>query len=291
MTGPGKGDRVVIIDSDNMVHRLYHAVPPTTSPSGHEVNAVIGWVRSLRRFYQDGARWVLPVFDGPGNGWRHDLHPGYKAHRRDDDDALASQWELVVRATIALRLPPLAWPETEADDLIATYTKALRARGCEVVIASNDKDLLQLVGPGVRVLSRVKGVLAERGPEYVRERWGVEPGMLGDLLALMGDTSDGVPGISGIGPVTAAKILRDHGSLEAALDRWMLVQGKAGEALRDGAEVARMSRRLVTLQEDTPLPLGLDELTPWVPSRAGLDAFFGSLGWPRFESALDPARE
>lgn len=291
MTGPTKGDRVYLIDAHNMIHRLYHAVPPTTSPTGQEANAVIGWCRSMRRLYQDGARWVLPIFDGPGDNWRKDVHPGYKAGRSDDDEALAGQWELLTRATIALRLPPLGARGIEADDLIAAYTKALRARGCDVVIVSNDKDLLQLVGPGVTVISRVKGELAERGPEYVRERWAVEPGQLGDLLALAGDTSDGIPGIQGIGAKTAARILAEHGTLDQVLDRWMLIPGIAGERIRDGADVARMSRRLVTLQADTPLPLAVEDLAPWVPNRRHLDDFFGALGWVRHEAALDPWQE
>jgi DNA polymerase-1 len=237
-------------------------------------------------------RWLLPIFDGPGDGWRKDLHPGYKSARPVQDEDLRSQWPLVARLTVALRLPPLAVPSVEADDLIAAYTEALVERGCEVVIVSNDKDLLQLVrgedGPGaVQQLARVRQGFELRGPAEVFAKWGVYPEQLGDLLALAGDTTDSIPGVPGIGPKTAAKILTSRGGLEKALDEWSLIQGKASELVRDHADQARLSRKLVALRADTPLPLGLDELRPWVPSRIALDDFFRELGYPRFESAVD----
>lgn len=293
MSGPQYGETVYVVDADNIVHRLYHAVPQQISPSGQPVNAVVGWVRAIRSLRKRGARWVLPVFDAPGPNWRHEIYPAYKADRSEDEPALASQWELVVRSCFAMGLPALATKGFEADDLIAAYTEALVDRDCSVIVCSNDKDLLQLVRgddgePGsVRQLAKGKYVLKLRGPKYVHERFGVEPGRLGDLLALTGDPGDGVPGVEGIGPKTAADILERHGTLERALADWMLTPGKASELLRDGAEVARTSRRLVELRSDAPLPLAIDEMLEIQPSRSRLNALFLTLGYPRWEAAVD----
>jgi DNA polymerase-1 len=120
----------------------------------------------------------------------------------------------------------------------------------------------------------------------VLDLFGVEPSQLGDLLALTGDRGE-APGVPGIGPKTAAEILRAHGSLEQALDRWSLVQGRASNLLREHAEAARLSQRLVSLRRDLDLPVALDDMRPWNPSRACLDAFFGRFGFDRFESAVD----
>lgn len=293
MTGPQPGETVYVVDANNIVHRLYHAVPQQVSPTGQPVNAVVGWIRNVRSLRKRGARWVLPIFDAPGPSWRHEIYSAYKSDRSEDDPELATQWPIVVRACFALGLPALAAKGFEADDLIAAYTEAMAARGCQVVICSNDKDLLQLVRgdegePGcVRLLAKGNDGLELRGPEYVRERYGVEPERLGDLLALSGDSSDGVPGVRGIGPKTAARVIAQHGDLEQVLDRWMLTPGKTAERLRDGAEEARLSRRLVELRSDAPLPLPIDEVPVVRPSRARLDELFRPLGYPRWESAVD----
>lgn len=293
-TGPQPGETVWVLDVHNLVHRLYHAVPEQVSPTGQPVNAAVGWVRSLRRVRKDqGARWLLPVFDSPGPGWREEIYPDYKAERTQQDEALRSQWPLIVRLTISMHLPRLAAPGFEADDLIAAYVEALVARGCVVVLASNDKDLLQLVrgedgAPGsVRQLARGRDGFELRGPAEVRAKFGVGPERLGDLLALSGDKTDGVPGVEGIGAKTAAGLLRDHGSLDEILDRWQLIPGRPGRLIERGLAEARLSRRLVTLRADAPLPVALDDLAPIQPSRRALDAIFGALGYPRWESAVD----
>lgn len=293
--GPQPGDRLWLIDANSVVHKLYHAIPSTKAPAtGQEINAVVGWLRWLRllRTYH-GAIFVLPIFDGDGTGWRTELHPGYKAGRPEQPEYLRGQWAMVQALNDALQLPWVQVSKVEADDLIAAYTEAAVTRGLEVLILSTDKDMMQLVrgedlGPGsVRMFPRPRRELELVGPPEVEAKFGVQPQLLGDLLALAGDSSDSIPGVQGIGVKTAAKILLDHGDLERALDRWSLVPGRASKALHDGTEAARLSRRLVALDASAPMPFALSELRPWVPRRRPLDAYFRELGYVRFEAAVD----
>lgn len=296
--GPQAGEVLWVIDGNNLAHRLFRGVPidSVRGRRGEPINVLIGWVQTIRRLRtHNRVDFLLPVFDGDGPGWRHAVYPEYKAGRPPHPPELVSQWRLLFELVDAMLLPWVRVAGTEADDMIASYTEAAVARGLGVVIVSNDKDLLQLVrgtepGPGsVRAARRVKKQLELTGPEEVEETFGVGPSQLGDLLALAGDR-DEAPGVHGIGPKTAAEILRNHGSLEEALDRWALVQGRASGLLRDQADRARLSRELVALRDQLPLPLPLDRLRRWNPSRAGLDRFFHRFGFPRYEAAVDAYR-
>jgi DNA polymerase-1 len=293
--GPAVADRIYLLDANNLTHRLYHSSPDlyAAPDRGYQpINAVAAWVRFLRRFKREHAvDWLVPIFDGEGDGWRAQIFPGYKAGRTPHDDALTSQWPLVKQLLGAMQLPVVCVPAVEADDLIASYAEAAVKRGLEVVVVSNDKDLAQLVrgdrpGPG-SIRQLVPGKKGEmRGPAEALAKFGVGPELLGDLLALAGDKSDSIPGVPGVGFKTAAKLLGEHGNLEQLLDRWSLVPGKMGPKLRDHAEQARLSRRLVELV-DVELPVPLSELRPWVTSRRALDGFFAGLGFSRFEAAVD----
>lgn len=223
LRGPQLGERIVIIDATNKFHTLYHAVPiaKTMALRGdppQPLNAVVGWVRFLRRLYKDGFRYIVPVFDGDGDGWRHAAYPPYKSDRKPHDPELISQWPLVKELTSTMGLPLICEPNTEADDLVAAYVEAAVARGLEVVVVSNDKDLMQLVrgegGPSsVRQLAAGKVPL---GPGDVAGMFGVKPSRLGDLLALTGDKTDAIPGVPGIGKTKAKQLLGD-GDLERLL--------------------------------------------------------------------------
>nr|WP_255216481.1 5'-3' exonuclease H3TH domain-containing protein [Pseudenhygromyxa sp. WMMC2535] len=288
-----------MVDANNLVHRLFHASALAFAPSDERtpINATVAWVRqfrALRQRYRPDV--VLPVFDGPGPSWRHARFPGYKAEREAPPQALEDQWVWIHRATEALRLPLIREPGVEADDLIAAYTEAAVVQGFEVTVVSNDKDLMQLIrGPAQGSGSvRQLDVFADRrvGPEEVREKFGVGPERLVDLLALTGERGEGIPGVPGIGPKTAAKLLARFGDLEGVLSRAEIItQTKRREALLAHAEDARISRELVALRKELALPLALAEVPPWVPSRKTLDAFFAELGFGRFEEALDPQPE
>jgi DNA polymerase-1 len=251
------------------------------------LNAVIGWVRVLRRLYKDGLRYIVPVFDGDGDGWRHAAYPEYKSGRKPQDPELVSQWPLVKELTRAMGLPVICEPDTEADDLVAAYVEAAVARGLEVVVISNDKDLMQLVrgeaGPGsVRQLVDRD----HAGPAEVRERFGVGPERLGDLLALMGDKSDAIPGVPGVGPKKALRLLGDR-TLDQLLVDWSFITPiKLGNLVHAQEQNIRLWRKLVALASDTPLPVQLCEMKPWTTGKAALHEFFRRFGFPRWEAAV-----
>jgi len=285
-----------VIDASSIMHRLYHAVPIETTrarDSDQPLNVVIGWVRSLRRLREFGARYIVPVFDGDGPGWRHEAFPAYKSERRPTDEDLRKQFTLVRELTDALRLPVACLPGVEADDLIASYAEAATARGRDVTIYSSDKDLMQLVRdgePAVRqFLPGKAGGIVEAAD--VRDKFGVGPERLGDLLALAGDKVDSIPGVHGIGPKNAAALLAD-GDLERLLERWSFVHpAKLGDTIHRLEPEIRLWRRIVELDRGVALPVPLDDMQPWTPSRRGLDAFFQRFGFPRWEAAVDRFEE
>lgn len=295
--GPQPGERLYLIDG-GIVHRCYHAVPLEFAPSKPEqpVNALLGFLRALRKMRKrllPKPQWFLPIFDGDGPGWREQLHPGYKADRPEQEPELRSQWQPIRELLDAMGVGYVQQPGVEADDMIASYTEVAVKRGLEVVIVSNDKDLLQLVcgdgGPGsVRCMSAF-GELELRGPEYVVEKFGVRADQLADYLALAGDKVDGIPGAPGIGPVTAARLLSDPetDTLGKLFDQWQLLRPtKVSDAIGKNRDKILLSRELVELRRE-PLPIPLHELRPWAVTRSSLDNYFARLGYPRFEAALD----
>jgi 5'-3' exonuclease len=292
LRGPQHGETIHILDATNKFHTLYHAVPiaKTMALRGNPpqpLNAVVGWVRMLRRMYADGARYIVPVFDGDGPGWRRGLYGQYKSDRKPHDAELASQWPLVHELTRALGLPLICEPNTEADDLVAAYVEAAVARGLEVVVISNDKDLMQLVrgddGPGS---VRQRAGADELRPADVRARFGIGPDRLGDLLALMGDKTDGIPGVPDVGQKKALKLLGD-GDLDRMLADWAFITpSKLGNLIHAHEKNIRLWRQLVELASETPLPVQLYELKPWTTGRTALNKFFGRFGFPRWEAAV-----
>lgn len=295
--GPQVGETIHVLDATGMIHALYHAVPIETTRSlscDQPLNAVVGWVRSLRRLREKGARYIVPVFDGEGRGWRSELLAEYKSGRKPTEDDLLRQMPLVRELTAALRLPVVCVPAVEADDLIASYVEAAVASELDVTVISSDKDLMQLVRDGDR--GSVRQVVPGKhggvfGTAEVRAKFGVGPERLGDLLALAGDKVDSIPGIRGVGPKTAAALLGD-GDLEHLLERWsFIVPMKLGDTVHRFEDQLRLWRRVVDLDRGLELPVPLDRLRPWTPSRRALDEFFGRFGFPRWESAVDRFEE
>ncbi|PRP93793.1 DNA polymerase I [Enhygromyxa salina] len=293
--GPRAGERIFLVDGNNLVHRLFHATPPSFAPADGTtpINAVVAWTRRMRalRLRYD-PHYLVPIFDGPGDNWRRELYPEYKAKRRPSPAELDSQWEPIWRVSEALGLSPVRQASLEADDLLGAYTEAAVAAQLEVVVVSNDKDLMQLIrgpdrGPGsVRQLNPFSG--RSFGPAQVEAKFGVPPALLADLLALAGDSTDNIPGVPGIGPKIAASLIRDWGDLAGVLANASLVrQTKRSQSLLRNADSARLSRKLVALRSDRPLPRALADIPRWTPSRRALDAFFGELGFASFELALD----
>ena len=276
-----------LVDGSGYIFRAYHALPPLTRKrDGMPMGAVYGFCNMLQKLladipYQGGAGHMAVLFDASRKTFRADLYPAYKAHRPPPPDDLKPQFPLIRQAVKAFNLPSIEQEGFEADDLIATYTRLAREAGYDVVIVSSDKDLMQLIRPGVRMLDPLKD--RPIGEAEVREKFGVAPPMLTDLLALVGDTSDNVPGVPGIGPKTAAELLGAYGDLDTLLARAAEIkQPKRREAIQQNAENARLSRELIRLRDDVPLQHGLADLVVRDPDPTALFPFledmeFGNL--------------
>lgn len=264
-----KGDHLFLVDGSAYIFRAYHALPPLTRKSdGMPVGAVSGFCNMLWKLVEetkDTSVGVVPshfavIFDHSSTTFRNALYDGYKANRPAPPEDLVPQFALIREAVRAFDLPCIEKQGFEADDLIATYTKKALEAGGDVTIVSSDKDLMQLVGPCVTLYDQMKD--KRLGPAEVFEKFGVYPEKMIDLQALVGDASDNVPGVPGIGPKTAAQLLEEFGDLETLLSRaGEIKQAKRRENLTQFAHQARLSQRLVTLDDNTPLDVPLEELS------------------------------
>ena len=269
-----------LVDGSGYIFRAYHRLPPLTNKHGEPVGAVYGYTAMLWKLADqlhkaDGPTHMAVVLDKSSKTFRNDLYDQYKAHRPPPPEDLVPQFPMIRDATRAFSLPCIETEGLEADDIIACYTQAALAEGWQVTIVSSDKDLMQLMtDPSVDMLDTMNN--RTLGPDYVVEKFGVGPEKLGDVLALMGDSVDNVPGVPGVGPKTAAKLIAEHGDLEAVLAAAPdMKKGKLRDNLIDHADNARLSKVLVTLKCDAPLPQPLDELAlqgiPDAPLRAFLE--------------------
>jgi DNA polymerase I len=268
-------ERLFLIDGSGFIFRAYHALPPLTRSDGTPIGAVAGFANMLYKVLEDAKNGDKPthlavIFDAARKTFRSDIYPDYKAQRPPPPEDLIPQFALIRETTRAFNVPAIESEGFEADDLIASYAMAARARGASVCILSSDKDLMQLVDDGVGMLDPVK--MKRIGAEEVREKFGVGPDKVIDVQALAGDSVDNVPGVPGIGVKTAAQLILEYGDLESLLARANEIkQPKRREVLTQFAEQARVSRQLVELKCDVPLPepweqlavkpLDLDQLT------------------------------
>ena len=258
-----------LVDGSAYIFRAYHRLPPLTDPQGTPVGAVYGYTTMLWKLADDlnkadGPTHLAVVLDKSSKSFRNDLYDKYKANRPPPPEDLVPQFPLIRDATRAFSLPLIEEDNVEADDMIASYARAATLQGWDVTIVSSDKDLMQLVGKCAKgggcidMLDTMKNLRI--GIPEVTEKFGVAPDLVGDVLALMGDAVDNVPGIRGIGPKTATKLVQDYGSLEGALAAAPTMKpSKMQESLIEQAEMARLSRILVQLKEDCPLPMAIDD--------------------------------
>ena len=278
-----------LIDGSGFVFRAFHALPPLTRPDGTPVNAVLGFTNMLWKILREtDADHAAVVFDTARLTFRNEIYEPYKANRGETPEELIPQFPLVREAAGAFNLASIELHGFEADDLIAAYADAARARGARVTIVSADKDLMQLVeGDSVIMYDYFKN--REIGPDQVRERFGVGPERVIDVQALAGDSTDNVPGVPGIGVKTAALLINDYGDLDCLLARAEEIkQPKRRQNLIEHAEMARLSRDLVTLRRDAPLPMPLEALVRRQPEPGALRAFFKENGFRSIATRLDP---
>ena len=249
-----KPQHVFLIDGSGFIFRAYYGIKADmTNPAGTPVNAVFGFTKMVMKLIDDtNADHIAIMFDKARKTFRSDIYAEYKANRGAPPDDLIPQFDLVRDAAKALNVVALDMDGYEADDLIATYTRQAREQGADVTIVSSDKDLMQLVGPGVVMMDAMKNKII--GPDEVMEKFGVGPDKVIDVQALAGDSSDNVPGVRGIGVKTAAQLINEYGDLDAVLARAEEIkQPKRRQSLIDEADEARLSRRLVTLMDEVPL--------------------------------------
>jgi DNA polymerase-1 len=246
-----------LVDGSGYIFRAFFAIPPRFTSGGMHTNAVFGFtnmvIKLLRESDADG---IAVIFDHSAETFRNAIYADYKANREEPPEELRPQFAAIREATRAFGLPCLEQQGYEADDLIATYARQAAARGIRVTVVSSDKDLMQLVGDGIDMLDPIKDRTI--GREQVIEKFGVPPEKVIDVQALAGDSTDNVPGVPGIGVKTAAQLIEEYGSLEALLERaGEIKQPKRREKLIENAELARISKRLVTLDVAVPVEADL----------------------------------
>ncbi|MCG7361749.1 DNA polymerase I [Roseomonas sp. ACRSG] len=270
---------LILVDGSGYIFRAFHALPPMTRPDGVPVNAVFGFTSMLGNFLTKHAgSHIAVVFDRSRVTFRNQIYADYKAHRPEPPPELVPQFALIREATAAFGVACLELENYEADDLIAAYAKAFSAEGGQVTIVSSDKDLMQLVGPNVQLLDPIKQKPI-REPE-VFEKFGVTPDKVVEVQALAGDSTDNVPGVPGIGLKTAAQLIQEYGDLENLLNcAGQIKQPKRRESLQNFAEQARISRQLVLLDADAPLPRPIDELLAQPPEPGKLAVFLRDQGF------------
>ena len=268
---------LTLVDAMSNIHRAYHAIRGLSTKTGKPTNAIYGFVTMLRKMLREHPSEYLAIcFDRAEKTVRHDEYESYKANRPAMEPDLASQLPEIRRFCEAYRIPIVEMAGYEADDVIGTLARAAEQAGFDVVIVTADKDMLQLVsGSRIRVFhtGREK-FLDEKG---VAEFFGVSPAQVVDVLALMGDASDNIPGVPRVGEVTAKKWISEYGSLDSLLERAEEVKGKVGESLREHKEDALLSRRLAAIRTDLPIPFQTEALKRSAPDSAKLKELFVEL--------------
>ena len=270
---------LVLIDGSGFIFRAFHALPPMTRPDGTPVNAVFGFTNMLAQLLKDHTgTHIAVIFDAGRYTFRNRLYEAYKAHRPPAPEELIPQFALVREATEAFGVPAIELPDWEADDLIAAYALAAEAQGGRSTIVSSDKDLMQLIRPSVQMMDPLKK--KPIGPAEVMEKFGVTPDKVIEVQALIGDSSDNVPGVPGIGPKGAAALIGEFGDLESVLAAAPSMKpSKRRDSLIEHAEKARISRVLVTLRSDAPMPLPLEALVVKEPDGPHLVSWLTAQGF------------
>jgi DNA polymerase-1 len=278
--------KLILIDAHALIHRFFHALPPLTTPRGAPIQAIYGLARILLKLTrEERPAYLAAAFDRPEATFRKTEFADYKIHRPPAADDLVSQFNEARKIFSAFGVPICEAPGFEADDLIGTLVEKFHTTpDLQIEIISGDLDLLQLV-EGERVVVRiVKNGLTNTipyGESAVRERYGVNPSQLTDYKGLVGDTSDNIPGVKGIGPKTASELIAEFASLEGVLDNLVIISPRIAEKIEAHKDKAILSKRLATIRRDAPLHIAsIEELKTQSPTAApSLKAYLESLGF------------
>jgi DNA polymerase I len=285
---PAADRPLLLVDGSSYLFRAYHALPDLRTsgnvPTG-AVRGVIGMLRKLAKDYQDSP--IAVVFDPKGKTFRDAIYPEYKAHRPPMPDELREQIGFIHQIIRAMGLPLLIVPDVEADDVIGTLATQATEERRETVISTGDKDMAQLVSDHVTLVNTMTETCLDR--QGVKDKFGVPPELIVDYLALMGDSVDNIPGVPGVGPKTAAKLLTEYGSLDAIMAAAAEVKGKVGENLRAALPKLPLSKQLTSIKCDVDLDVHIRDLRPEPPDTNALRSLFEQLEFRTWVAELDAA--
>ncbi len=271
----------VLVDGSSYIYRAFHAMPPLVNPQGEPTGAVYGVINMLRKLLHEvNPSHIVVVFDAKEKTFRSEIYPEYKAHRPPMPPELVAQIEPIHSIIKAMGIPVLCISGVEADDVIGTLAKQAAEQHMHTLISTGDKDMAQLVCPHIHLVNTMTE--SELDPERVVEKFGVKPEQIIDLLTLMGDTSDNVPGVEKVGPKTAAKWLQEYETLDNLFAHANDIKGKIGENLRAAMPRLPLSKQLVTIKCDVPLDVTPEKLTRGLADNEILKNWFERLafkGW------------
>src|SRR5271157_822152 len=268
--------KLLLIDGSSYLYRAFHALPPLSNSKGEPTGAVLGVLNMLNKLIkEESPDRTAVVFDASGRTFRDDLFDQYKAHRTPMPDDLRAQVQPLLEAVEAIGLPLLRIAGVEADDVIGTLAKQGAAAGYEVLISTGDKDMAQLVGPGISLVNTMSNTRLDRAG--VKAKFDVFPEQIVDYLALVGDSSDNIPGVTGVGPKTAAKWLNQYQTLDALITHAGEISGKAGENLRNELPALELSRKLATIDTSVRLDLVPEDLAAGATDLARLRELYSRL--------------
>ncbi len=287
--------KLLVIDGNAIVHRAYHAYPPTlTDKTGEPINAVYGWFAMLIKVLEEVKPDYLAVcFDRPAPTFRKQLYAGYQAQRPQMADGLSGQITKLQKALKEIGIPVFGIDGYEADDLIGTITVQAKEKELDTVMLSGDRDLLQLVNGQVKMLAPITGItkFILFDAQTVKEKYGVKPSQVRDYKALVGDNSDGYPGVSGIGPKTAIGLLETYESLESLYEHLGDLPQKVQLKLATDAEQAALAKKLATILIDAPLSLNLKECDMQQFTREKVIEVFDGFGFNSIKQRLGVFKE
>ncbi len=276
----------ILVDGSSYLFRAYHALPPLTNSRGEATGAIVGVVNMLRKLINEyRPTHMAVVFDAPGGSFRNQMYDQYKANRPAMPEELREQIEPLHRIVEAMGLPLLVVPGVEADDVIGTLATQASRAGMHTLVSTGDKDLAQLVDEQITLINTMTDSRMDR--QGVVDKFGVTPEQIIDYLALVGDSSDNIPGIPKCGPKTAVKWLTEYGSVEGIKQHATEIKGKVGEYLREHLDQLELSRQLTTIKLDIELALGPDDLRPTRPDFPALREWYGRIEARRLLEALE----
>jgi DNA polymerase-1 len=260
---------LVLIDGSSYLYRAFHALPSLTNSQGEPTGALHGVLTMILKLVREQEpSHIAVVFDAPGKTFRDAIYPEYKATRPPMPDELREQVQSILDSVTAMGLPLLQVPDVEADDVIGTLCRQAAQQGLDVLVSTGDKDLAQLVNDRVTLVNTMNDTTLDR--DAVKAKFDVYPEQIIDYLALVGDSSDNIPGVPKVGPKTAAKWLNLYGSADAIVEHGDEIKGKVGESLRDNVEQLHLSRDLATIRQDVELDVGIDDLNATDGDKAAL---------------------